>query len=82
MSSNIIPTLRYNDAPAAIEWLCDVFGFNKRVVYESDALPYIQTKRSSDRITTKKGTAWQWIYMPRSRRLSLEFWWYESLEIQ
>jgi len=36
MSSNIIPTLRYNDAPAAIEWLCDVFGFNKRVVYESD----------------------------------------------
>ncbi len=30
--SNIIPGLRYHDAPAAIEWLCDVFGFSKHLV--------------------------------------------------
>jgi len=30
--STVIPCLRYTDAPAAIEWLCDVFGFEKRLV--------------------------------------------------
>jgi len=30
---NIIPCLRYRDAPAAIEWLCDTFGFEKQAVY-------------------------------------------------
>jgi uncharacterized glyoxalase superfamily protein PhnB len=33
LGSRIIPCLRYRDAPAAIEWLCDVFGFEKHVVY-------------------------------------------------
>ena len=28
------PFLRYDDAPAAIEWLCRVFGFEKRYVAE------------------------------------------------
>jgi uncharacterized glyoxalase superfamily protein PhnB len=28
----IIPTLRYHDAPAAIEWLCRAFGFEKQMV--------------------------------------------------
>ena len=28
----IIPVLRYRDAPAAIEWLCKVFGFEKHLV--------------------------------------------------
>ena len=28
----IIPTLRYTDAPAAVEWLCAAFGFEKRLV--------------------------------------------------
>ena len=28
----IIPILRYRDAPAAIEWLCRAFGFEKRLV--------------------------------------------------
>jgi len=32
---NIIPCLRYRDAPAAIEWLCRAFGFEKRAVYAS-----------------------------------------------
>ena len=29
---NIIPSMRYRDAPAAIEWLCNVFGFRKHLV--------------------------------------------------
>ncbi|HEY2945943.1 MAG TPA: VOC family protein [Vicinamibacteria bacterium] len=28
----VIPGLRYRDAPAAIEWLCRVFGFEKQLV--------------------------------------------------
>ena len=31
--SNIIPTLRVQDAPAAIDWLCDVLGFHRHAVY-------------------------------------------------
>jgi uncharacterized glyoxalase superfamily protein PhnB len=34
--STVIPCLRYRDAPAAIEWLCDVFGFEKHAVYSND----------------------------------------------
>jgi len=36
--SNIIPAMRYRDAPAAIQWLCDVLGFKKHVVFESDGI--------------------------------------------
>lgn len=35
--SAIIPTLRYRDAPAAIDWLCRVFGFQRHVVYDDGA---------------------------------------------
>ncbi len=31
--STIIPSLRYRDAPAAIEWLCRAFGFHAHAVY-------------------------------------------------
>ncbi len=31
--SCIIPCLRYRDAPAAIEWLCTNFGFEKQAIY-------------------------------------------------
>lgn len=31
--SAIIPCLRYRDAAAAIEWLCNTFGFEKQAVY-------------------------------------------------
>ena len=31
--SSIIPALRYRDAPAAIEWLCQALGFEKNAVY-------------------------------------------------
>lgn len=30
--ATIIPVLRYRDAPAAIEWLCQTFGFEKHLV--------------------------------------------------
>jgi len=32
----VIPNLHYRDAPAAIEWLCRAFGFEKRAVYADD----------------------------------------------
>lgn len=32
--STIMPTMRYRDAHAAIEWLCSVLGFSKHVVYD------------------------------------------------
>jgi uncharacterized glyoxalase superfamily protein PhnB len=30
--ANVIPCLRYRDAPAAIAWLCDTFGFEEQLV--------------------------------------------------
>jgi len=33
---SIIPTLRYADAPAAIEWLCQAFGFEKHLVVSGE----------------------------------------------
>ena len=32
-NSAIMPTLRYRNAPAAIDWLCRVFGFERHAVY-------------------------------------------------
>ena len=34
--STIIPCLRYRDARAAIDWLCQAFGFQRHAVYEND----------------------------------------------
>ena len=36
MKGNIIPGMRYKDAPVAIEWLCRVFGFYKHLVVPDD----------------------------------------------
>lgn len=30
--SGVIPTVRYRDAPAAIDWLCSVLGFSRHLV--------------------------------------------------
>ncbi len=35
-ASTVIPALRYRDAPAAIDWLCRVLGFERRCVYMAD----------------------------------------------
>jgi uncharacterized glyoxalase superfamily protein PhnB len=34
--STVIPCMRYRDAVAAIDWLCDVFGFTKHAVYANE----------------------------------------------
>src|ERR1051325_5150716 len=36
MSSTVIPVLRYRDAPAAIDWLCRTFGFERQLVVPGD----------------------------------------------
>ena len=42
--ANIIPTLRYADAPAAIDWLCRAFGFEQHLVVpgENDTIAHAQ----------------------------------------
>ena len=34
--STIMPALRYRNAPAAIDWLCQVLGFARHAVYEGE----------------------------------------------
>jgi uncharacterized glyoxalase superfamily protein PhnB len=34
--STIIPALRYRNAPAAIDWFCKVFGFERHAVYAGE----------------------------------------------
>ena len=41
MRHEIIPNLRYADAPRAIDFLCDAFGFRRRAVYLDDHDPDI-----------------------------------------
>jgi len=36
MKATVIPCLRYRNAPAAIEWLCAAFGFEKPAVYPNE----------------------------------------------
>jgi uncharacterized glyoxalase superfamily protein PhnB len=36
MRHEIIPGLRYTDAPAAIEFLCEAFGFERQAVFLDD----------------------------------------------
>ena len=33
--STIMPAMRYRNAPAAIDWLCQVFGFERHAVYSN-----------------------------------------------
>lgn len=44
MSNSIIPTLKYEDAATAIEWLCTAFGFKKHLVVpgENDSIRHAQ----------------------------------------
>lgn len=34
MNANIVPTLRYRNAPRMLEWLVEAFGFKRHAVYE------------------------------------------------
>jgi uncharacterized glyoxalase superfamily protein PhnB len=46
IGSVIIPTMRYKDASAAIEWLCNAFGFEKHLVVpgENGTIAHAQLK--------------------------------------
>ena len=35
-TATIVPCMRYRDAPAAIEWLCQTFGFEKHLVVPNE----------------------------------------------
>jgi uncharacterized glyoxalase superfamily protein PhnB len=35
--ATVIPCLRYREAPAAIDWLCEVFGFERHLVVPNDS---------------------------------------------
>ena len=49
--SLLFPTMRYRDAPRAIEWLVDVLDFQKHVVYgEGDFVAHAQLKISNGMI--------------------------------
>ena len=52
MPNNIIPTLKYEDAAAAIEWLCEAFGFQKHLVVqgENGSIRHAQLKLGEDMI--------------------------------
>ena len=39
--STIMPALRYRDANAAIEWLCNVLGFEKHAVIRGRTGPWV-----------------------------------------
>lgn len=39
--SNVIPCLRYDNAAAAIDFLCNAFGFSRRAVYADEGDPTI-----------------------------------------
>jgi len=41
MSHGLIPAFRYDDAPAAIEFLCRAFGFERHAIYADPADPAI-----------------------------------------
>lgn len=41
---SVVPSLRYKDAAAAIDWLCEVFGFSRHLVVpgEGDSIVHCQ----------------------------------------
>jgi len=45
-ASNIYPSLTYDDAPAAIAWLCRAFGFTERLVVAGPAGSVVHSELS------------------------------------
>ena len=37
--STVMPALRYRNAPAAIDWFCDVLGSRRHAVYQGKKEP-------------------------------------------
>jgi uncharacterized glyoxalase superfamily protein PhnB len=55
--TRVIPTMRYRDAGAAIEWLCRAFGFEKHLVVPGDAGAIVHAQLSFGTGMIMLGTA-------------------------
>ena len=44
--ATVIPCLRYRNAPAAIEWLCRTFGFEKHLVVPGEGETVVHAELS------------------------------------
>jgi hypothetical protein len=44
--ATVIPCLRYRNAPAAIEWLCQAFGFEKHLVVPGEGNTIVHAQLS------------------------------------
>jgi uncharacterized glyoxalase superfamily protein PhnB len=73
---NIYPVLRYRDAHAAIDFLCDAFGFERHAVYEGEdgtvehaqlahgsGMVMLSTERDDDDRGYGKHAGESWIYI-------------------
>lgn len=73
---NMYPVLRYKDAHAAIDFLCEAFGFERHAVYESDdgavdhaqlangsGMVMLSTERDDDDRGYGKHAGQGWIYV-------------------
>ncbi|MGH8145991.1 MAG: VOC family protein [Rhodanobacteraceae bacterium] len=60
--ASVIPSLRYRDATAMIEWLCNAFGFEKQAVYaDGDVVQHAQLVFGNGMImlgSADNGSAW------------------------
>lgn len=60
--ATVIPSLRYRDARAMIDWLCEAFGFEKHAVYaEGDVVHHAQLTFGNGMImlgSADQGTPW------------------------
>jgi uncharacterized glyoxalase superfamily protein PhnB len=61
--ATIVPGLRYRNAPAAIEWLCKVFGFEKQLVVpgENNTIAHAQLSLGNGMImlgSVQNGSEW------------------------
>jgi len=71
--ANIVPSLRYHDAPAAIDWLCRAFGFEKQLVVpgEDHSVAHAQLVLSNGMLmlsSWRDGDAWgRLVKPPRDR---------------
>ena len=56
--SNVIPCLRYRNAAAAIEWLCETFGFEKSLVVpgDGDEIAHAQLKHGEGMVMLGSAT--------------------------
>ena len=48
-TANLISALRYDDATAAVDWLCRAFGFEPRAVYRDDAGKVMHAELSAEK---------------------------------